>query len=70
MQHLSHMNDTLDHGVVVIGQDMPSAKSVTPLPLEYTCVPPSAMKKHHFTEPAVEGPAIPHNPLDLDAAVQ
>ena len=34
LKHASHTNDGLDHGVAVIGHDMSSGKSVTPLPLE------------------------------------
>ena len=45
LQHQSHTNGVLDRGVVVIGQNMSSANSVTPLPLEYTTVSPPAMNK-------------------------
>ena len=69
MQHSSHTNDGLGRGVVMIGQDMSSAKSVTPLPLEYMCVSPAAINKHYFTVPSVQGTVRP-NLLDVDAAVQ
>ena len=45
MRHPSHTNDGLDHGKMAIGQDRSSAKSVTPLSLEYTSVSPAVMKK-------------------------
>ncbi|XP_072178978.1 uncharacterized protein [Diadema setosum] len=70
MQHPSHTNDGLDRGVVVIGQDVASAKSITPLPLEYTSVPPAATKTHHFTAPPIQGPAKPPDLMAVDAAVQ
>ncbi len=70
MQHPSHTNGGLDRGVVVIGQDISSAKSVTPLPSVYTSVPPAAMKTKNFTAPAVQGPAKPPDFLAAEAAVR
>ena len=62
MEHPSYPNYGLDRGLVVI------AKSVPPLPLEYTGMPP-AMKKHHFTAHVVHGPTRPPDILPVDAAV-
>ncbi|KAG0717680.1 hypothetical protein GWK47_053918 [Chionoecetes opilio] len=70
MQHPSHTNGGLDRGVVVIGQDISSAKSVAPLPSVYTSVPPAAMKTKHFTAPAVQRPARPPDLLAAEAAVE
>ncbi|KAG0728564.1 hypothetical protein GWK47_032228 [Chionoecetes opilio] len=67
MQHPSHTNGGLDRGVVVIGQDISSAKSVAPLPSVYTSVPPAAMKTKHFTAPAVQRPARPPDLLAAEA---
>ena len=50
IHHTQMMDST---GVVLIGQSMSTAKSLGPLPLEYTSVPSSVMKKNHFTESAI-----------------
>ena len=53
MHHPSHMNGGLDRGVLVHGQDISMAKSVTPLPSVYKSVPPAATKTQHFPAPPV-----------------
>lgn len=70
MQHPSHMNGGLDRGVLVIGQDISTAKSVTPLPSVYTTVPPSALKTQNFTAPAIKRSARPPDLLAAEAAIQ
>ncbi|KAK3880702.1 hypothetical protein Pcinc_014857 [Petrolisthes cinctipes] len=70
MQHPSHMNGGFDHGVSVLGQDISTAKSVTPLLSLYTSVPPAAMKTQHFIAPVVQCPARPPDLLAAEAAIQ
>ncbi|XP_041473700.1 uncharacterized protein LOC121422610 [Lytechinus variegatus] len=70
IQHPSHTNEGQQRGVVVIGQNVSPNKSVVPLPSEYTSVPPVAIRKQHFTAPAVEGPAKPPHLLAAEAAVR
>ncbi|XP_041462085.1 uncharacterized protein LOC121413358 [Lytechinus variegatus] len=70
IQHPSHTNEGQQRDVVVIGQNVSPNKSVVPLPSEYTSVTPVAIRKQHFTAPAVEGPAKPPHLLAAEAAVR
>jgi len=64
IQHLSHGSTGIIRDKLVINQETSSAKSVPPLPADYTSVPPAALKTKEFTAPVCDGqsaepPAIP-----------
>ena len=60
IQHRSHESEGHDRGVLVINPTTSSsARSVAPLPSQYTNVPPAALKGKEFTAPNVNCPVTP-----------
>ena len=54
IQHLSSVSEGHDRGVQIIRRT--ASRSVVPLPLHYTNVPPASIKTKEFTAPAVGSP--------------
>lgn len=64
IQHLSSGSEGYDRGVQIISRS--ASRSVVPLPVHYTNVPPASIKTKEFTAPDVGSPKlIWPSPLDF-----